>query len=81
MIRHVKHFAWVAGLGLALMREDQAWEKAARNEICLWRDVRLVTTLQFIYQRVGLPLPLINALLRLLKEVWSSAPVGAANGA
>jgi len=67
----------LAGLGLALMREDRAWEKAARNEICLWRDVRLVTTLQFIYLRERESDPLINALLRLLKEVWASPPVGA----
>jgi DNA-binding transcriptional LysR family regulator len=71
----------MSGLGLALIREDQAWEKAARNQICLWRDVRLVTTLQFIYLREREADPVINALLRLLKDIWKSAPARASNGA
>ncbi|HEY7689761.1 MAG TPA: LysR family transcriptional regulator [Dongiaceae bacterium] len=70
----------MSGVGLALMREDQAWEKAARNQICLWRDVRLVTTLQFIYLCERETDPLINALLRLLKDIWASSPKKAGNG-
>ena len=70
----------MSGLGLALIREDQAWEKAARNQICLWRDVRLVTTLQFIYLRERETDPMINALLRLLKDIWASSPPHVGNG-
>jgi DNA-binding transcriptional LysR family regulator len=70
----------MSGLGLALIREDQAWEKAARNQICLWRDVRLVTTLQFIYLREREADPVINALLRLLRDIWTKPPLSAANG-
>jgi DNA-binding transcriptional LysR family regulator len=61
----------LAGLGMALMREDIALEKAQGGEICLWQDVRLSTTLQFIYAREREQDPAMRPLLELLKEVWS----------
>jgi DNA-binding transcriptional LysR family regulator len=39
----------VSGLGMALMREDLAFEKAGAGEVYLWKDDRLKTSLQFIF--------------------------------
>ena len=60
----------VSGLGLALMREDLAFEKADAGEVCLWKDVRLTTSLQFIYLKEREQDPVIRALVEALKEVW-----------
>ncbi len=60
----------VSGLGVALMREDLAKEKVAAGEVCLWKDIRLVTTLWFIYQRARQQDPIIRALLSVQEELW-----------
>ncbi len=59
-----------AGVGVALMREDLAREKAAAGEVCLWRDVRGATTLWFVYLVERAHDPAIAALLEVLREVW-----------
>jgi DNA-binding transcriptional LysR family regulator len=61
----------VSGLGLGLMREDSAFEKAAAGEVCLWRDTRLTTTLQFVYLREREQDPVLLALVDILRDVWS----------
>ena len=60
----------VSGVGIALMREDFALEKAAAAEICLWDDVEVRTTLWFITQRDRAADPSLRAVLELLREVW-----------
>jgi DNA-binding transcriptional LysR family regulator len=60
----------VSGLGLALMREDLALEKQAANEVCVWHDVRVKTTLWFIYQRERRNDPVIRALLSIQESLW-----------
>ena len=60
----------VSGLGMALMREDLAFEKASAGEICLWQDVRLKTSLQFVYLREREQDPVLGALADILKDVW-----------
>ena len=60
----------VSGLGIALMREDVALEKLAAGEVCLWDDVRLNTTLWFIYQRERRNDPVIRALLSVQENLW-----------
>jgi DNA-binding transcriptional LysR family regulator len=60
----------VAGLGMGLMREDLALERERVGEVCLWKEVRLPTTLQFVYLREREGDPVIRALLDLLREVW-----------
>jgi len=64
----------ISGVGIALMREDLALEKMRSDEICLWRDVRLSTTLQFIYARDRQHDPTMGALLQTLEEVWHLTP-------
>lgn len=65
----------VAGSGVALMREDVALEAAAEGEVALWSNVRLETTLQFLYLKQREHDPEIWALLDVLHHVWTSAPV------
>ncbi|MEP7083593.1 MAG: LysR family transcriptional regulator [Betaproteobacteria bacterium] len=60
----------VAGVGIALMREDVALEKQAAGEICLWNDIRMPTTLWFIYLREREEDPAIRALLEVEREIW-----------
>ena len=60
-----------SGVGLSLIREDLALEKQASGEMCLWRDVRLESTLWFIYLRARKDDPAILALLSLLRDVWN----------
>lgn len=60
-----------SGLGLGLMREDLAQESAARGGVCLWRDVRLTTTLQFIHLRARGSEPTVAALGDIVREVWA----------
>ena len=60
----------LAGLGMALMREDLALEKASAGEICLWTDVQLTTSLQFVYRRDREQDPILLALVDTLDDVW-----------
>lgn len=60
----------VSGVGLSLIREDLALEKEAAGEVCLWRDVRLETTLWFIYLHARKDDPAIRALLGVLRDTW-----------
>jgi len=61
----------ISGVGLALMREDLALEKAAAGEVCLWKDVRMPTTLWFIYLQEREDDPVIRVLLDVLKDTWN----------
>jgi DNA-binding transcriptional LysR family regulator len=61
----------VSGVGLSLIREDLALEKETAGQVCLWRDVRLETTLWFIYPRARRDDPAISALLGVLRDIWN----------
>jgi DNA-binding transcriptional LysR family regulator len=63
-----------SGVGFALMREDLALEKIESGEICMLPDVRLTTTLQFIYSREREHDPVMRALLETLREIWHLPP-------
>lgn len=59
-----------SGAGVALMREDVALRKAQAGEVCLWQDMRIGTTLRFIYLRSREHDPIVRALLDVVKESW-----------
>jgi DNA-binding transcriptional LysR family regulator len=59
-----------SGLGVALMREEVALQKAQAGEVCLWQDTRIGTTLRFVYLRSREHDPLIRALLDVVKATW-----------
>jgi hypothetical protein len=65
---------------MGLMREDLALERERAGEVCLWKDVRLTTSLQFVYLRERAGDPAIRTLLDLLQEVWAlrARPTGQA---
>ena len=60
----------VSGVGLSLIREEMALEKLAAGELCLWRDVRLETTLWFIYPLARADDPVIRALIEVVRDTW-----------
>ena len=62
----------IAGIGVALMREDIAAEHAAAGELFVWGDVRLVTHLQFIYRQERERDPPIYALRDVVRDVWNA---------
>ena len=61
----------VAGIGVALMREDIAQAHAKDGELFIWDDVRLATRLQFIYRRERERDPPIHALRDVVRDVWA----------
>jgi len=61
----------VAGVGVALMREDLALKAAAANDVCLWRDVRAETELQFIHLAERKDEPVLRALTDVVRAIWS----------
>ena len=60
----------VSGVGVALMREDVALQKAQAGEVYLWQDTRIGTTLRFLFMRSREHDPVIRALLDVVKDVW-----------
>ena len=67
----------VTGVGLALMREDVALEAANAGEVVIWGDVRLATTLEFLYLKRRENEPALHALIDVLRQVWAPAPADA----
>jgi len=59
-----------SGLGVALVREDLAREGEAAGELIVWSDVRLATTLQFIYASGKREEPELRALRDVIADVW-----------
>lgn len=60
----------VAGLGVALMRADQAQALVATEAACVWDGARLSTTLQFIWREEHSGDPVTLALLDLVRDAW-----------
>jgi DNA-binding transcriptional LysR family regulator len=63
----------VAGLGVALMRDDAAGALVESGEACLWEGAQLPTELQFIWREEVGGHPATRALLDLVRETWSPA--------
>jgi DNA-binding transcriptional LysR family regulator len=59
-----------SGVGVSLIREELAETMQAAGEVCLWGDVRLDTTLWFIYSLERDNDPVIRVLLDVLAETW-----------
>ena len=60
----------VSGVGVSLLREELARERAAAGEICIWDRARLRTTLWFVCAAGREQDPLLKALFALLRELW-----------
>jgi DNA-binding transcriptional LysR family regulator len=60
----------IAGLGVALMRDDLAKALVESGEACIWDGARMPTKLQFIWrEEIGAD-PALLALLTLVRETW-----------
>jgi DNA-binding transcriptional LysR family regulator len=66
-----------SGLGVSLMREDLAEERARAGEVCIWSQANVRTTLWFIYRAERASDPLLAALLQVVAETWHVAATGA----
>jgi DNA-binding transcriptional LysR family regulator len=73
-----------SGLGLALVREDLGLADQAAGSLCLWSDaeddVRLVTTLSFLYPREREREPALAALVALVADLWGREATPPATG-
>ena len=62
----------VAGVGIAVLREDVALEAEANGDACIWSDARLTTSLQFVYPRARAGEPVLVALRDVIAGAWGS---------
>ena len=60
-----------SGLGLALVREDLGLADSAAGSICMWGDVRLATTVSFLYPKEREREPALAALVGLVRDLWN----------
>jgi DNA-binding transcriptional LysR family regulator len=63
----------VAGVGVALMREDLAEEAQREGGVCLWDDVRIETELRFLWPAARGGEPALAALIELVRDSWNLA--------
>ena len=63
-------------VGVSLIREDIALERAAAGTVVVWDTARVSTALWFIYQHDRADSPELAALLEVLRETWGLSAVG-----
>lgn len=63
-----------SGVGLSLMREDQARAAEAAGKVIVWGKERLTTALWFIYSTDHAHDPAIVALIEAVRDTWSLKP-------
>jgi len=63
----------MSGVGASLMREEAALAREAEGEIVLAPQLRMTTTLWFIVAADRADDPLVQALLGLVRQVWTPA--------
>jgi len=61
----------VAGLGIALVRDEVARARAADGELVVWPGVAIETTLWFVYPAARVEEPAIAALVSLVRDAWN----------
>ncbi len=59
-----------AGIGLTLLRRDDALEAEAAGEVCLWRREGLTLGLSLVYRRERAEDRVIAAIVSAVAEVW-----------
>lgn len=59
------------GVGLCMMRESLAHAAAARGDVTVWNGVKRPCPLSFIHTSVSAGDPALQAMLRVLREVWN----------
>ena len=61
----------MSGVGIALMREEMAYKKAAAGEVCIWNDEQISTMPWFITQRQRENDLGIHALNEMQRDLWA----------
>jgi DNA-binding transcriptional LysR family regulator len=64
----------VAGLGVALVRDEVARARAAEGELVVWPGAAIETTLWFVCPAARRSEPPLAALLALVSEIWRRYP-------
>ena len=64
----------VAGVGVALLREDLALDARNAGEVVLWEPARIQTPLQFIWPQARSAEPPLAALVSVVEEAWQAEP-------
>lgn len=59
-----------AGVGLSLMREDQALPAAERGELIVWGQARIDTELSFVYHNRSEYDPAVVGMVSVLQDAW-----------
>lgn len=60
----------VAGVGLALMRDEDARALAAQGRVAIWEGERLACPLRFVWHAERGDEPAVRALVELVKAAW-----------
>jgi DNA-binding transcriptional LysR family regulator len=59
-----------SGVGLCLMRDELAQAACERQEVVIWEPAAQQCPLQFIYPQTRAQDPVIDGLLKVLREIW-----------
>jgi len=62
-----------AGLGLSMLREEQAVAAELAGEVVLWRQLFCETPLSFLYLKERKNDPIIKAIVSVAKQVWGNS--------
>ncbi len=64
----------LSGVGLSLMREDQALAAQANGDVIIWGNTRLTTKLWFIYPTEQSHDPVISGIVDVISDIWETRP-------
>jgi len=59
-----------AGMGLALMMEEEAQDALAHGRVALWNEIMGTVDLNFIYQENRAADPMVKAITEAIRQVW-----------
>jgi DNA-binding transcriptional LysR family regulator len=59
-----------AGIGLALMMEEEAQDAMARGRVAIWNETVGSLDLNFIYQKNRAADPMVKAITEAIRQVW-----------
>lgn len=62
-----------AGLGLSMLREEQAVAAELAGDVVLWRQLFCETPLSFLYLKERKNDPIIKAIVSVAKQVWGNS--------
>lgn len=67
-----------SGVGLSLMRQDEAQRYEQSGEVCIWGGSGQLLEIYFLYRRDREPDPALRAVLSTLRNIWGLTASGCA---